>query len=145
MIRIATAILATFTLTGCQSTSESPLVLDSDLWVTECVSDTSLVPGEDSTPSIEFFSDGQLQGLTCCNSFFGSYSTRDSSGVSLISISIEGMTLSLCPHSDREQAYIERLRNTRSYAVGDRKLDLMDSAGQVVLTFIPASTVQKKP
>lgn len=146
MIRFATAFLASVSLTGCESTSETPLVLESDLWVTTCgITDTTKMPGDDGTPSVEFLSDGQIQGFTCCNSFFGSYSTRDSSGVNLIDISVEGMTLSLCPHSDQEQVFIEKLRNAQTYAVTDNHLNLKDNTGEVTLTFITASTIQKKP
>lgn len=148
MIRIATAFLASVSLTGCGSAGDSPLVLESDLWMTECGADSVWVQGPDGqtdgAPSLEFLSDGQLQGFTCCNSFFGRYTTQDKELPHGIAITLEGMTLSLCPHSDREQAYIEKLKQARSYAVESGQLRLMDSTGAVTLQFRPASTIQKK-
>lgn len=148
MIRIATALLATATFAACDGPSDSALVLESDFWVTSCGADTTLLSGEEETvdgsPSIEFLSDGQVQGFTCCNSFFGRYTTHDSDSVHLIRITVEGMTLALCPHSEREQEYLEQLKNVRSYAVDGQQLLLLDSTGTPTLTFIPASKTQKK-
>lgn len=148
MIRIATAILAAASFAACQSVCESPLVLESDLWVIDNGRDTIDLSEKDAIregiPSLEFLSDGQLQGFTCCNSFFGSYRTRDSDSICRIDITIEGMTLALCPHGDAEQVYIEQLKHVRSYAVRHKQLLLMDSTGSVTLKFIPASTTQKQ-
>lgn len=148
MIRIATAILATATFAACDGPSDSGLVLESDFWVTACGADSTVSLDEEETvdgsPSIEFLSDGQVQGFTCCNSFFGRYTTRDSDSVHLIRITVEGMTLALCPHSDREQEYLEQLRHAKSYVVSSDRLLLMDSTGSLALTFIPASKTQKK-
>lgn len=148
MIRIATALLATATFAACDGPSDSALVLESDFWVTSCGADTTLLSGEEETvdgsPSIEFLSDGQVQGFTCCNSFFGRYTTHDSDSVHLIRITVEGMTLTLCPHSEREQEYLKQLKNVRSYAVDGQQLLLLDSTGTPTLTFIPASKTQKK-
>lgn len=148
MIRIATAILAAASLAACRSVSESPLVLDSDLWVARSSADTAGMrirdrAGNDPPPSIEFLTDGQVQGFTSCNSFFGSYTTKETDSTDRIEITIEGMTLALCPDNDLEQEYIERLKKVRSYEVRDMQLLLMDSTGAVTLTFIPASTIQK--
>lgn len=148
MIRIATAILATATFAACDGPSDSELVLESDFWVTSCGADSTLSLDTEETvdgsPSIEFLSDGQMQGFTCCNSFFGRYTTRDSDSVRLIRITVEGMTLALCPHSEREQEYLEQLKHARSYKINGDQLLLLDSTGKPTLTFIPASTTQKK-
>lgn len=148
MIRIATAILAAASFAACKGACESPLVLESDLWVIDGGRNTIDISEQEAIregiPSIEFLSDGQLQGFTCCNSFFGSYRTRDSDSVCRIDITIEGMTLSLCPHDDGERTYIEKLKRVRSYAVCPEQLLLMDSSGAVMLKFIPASTTQKQ-
>lgn len=148
MIRIATAILAAASFAACKNVGESPLVLESDLWVIRSGADSTVITEQDAVregiPSVEFLSDGQLQGFTCCNSFFGTYETRDSDSICLIEITIEGMTLALCPHDDLERAYIEKLKRARSYTVRHKQLLLMDSTGGVTLTFIPASTTQKK-
>lgn len=148
MIRIATAILAAASLAACKSVSESPLVLDSDIWVVPDAADSSsMLKGEslrEGSPSIEFLSDGQVQGFTCCNSYFGSYTTKENDSVRRIDITIEGMTLALCPHGDVEREYIEKLKEVRSYAVRHKHLLLMDSTGEVTLMFIPASMTQKK-
>ncbi|HJE87451.1 META domain-containing protein [Rikenella microfusus] len=149
MLRIATAILAALSVTACTGVGESPLVLESDLWVALGSADSSGSRATDSTgsespPSVEFLSDGQLQGFTSCNTFFGSYTTKETDSVSQITITIEGMTLALCPDDVREQDYVEKLRNARRYTVRHRQLLLMDSTGTVVLTFVPASTIQKR-
>ncbi|WP_298065124.1 META domain-containing protein [uncultured Rikenella sp.] len=148
MTRIATAILAAVSFAACQGTCESPLVLEGDLWVVDSGQDTVALSQQETLregiPSIEFLSDGQLQGFTCCNSFWGSYRTRDSDSVCRIDMTIEGMTLALCPHSDAEHAYIEKLKQVRSYAVRHNRLLLMDSTGSVTLRLIPASTTQKQ-
>lgn len=148
MLRIATAILAAFSVTACTGVGESPLVLDSDIWVALGNADstgsrTTDRIGDRPPPSVEFLSDGQLQGFTSCNGFFGSYTTNETDSVSQITIAIEGMTLALCPDDVREQEYVEKLRNARRYTVRHRQLLLMDSTGTVVLTFVPASTIQK--
>lgn len=128
---------------ACENTPNLGLVLESDLWVTNCdAADDSRTA--DGSPSIVFLSDGQLQGYTCCNSFFGSYATRDSDSVHRIKITIEGMTLTLCPHREQEQIYIEKLRKIDSYTVSKDQLMLLDSTGHVMLTFTPASRTQKK-
>ncbi len=148
MIRIATAILTAAFLAACKSVSESPLVLDCDLWVVPNTTDSSSTPKGESmregSLSIEFLNDGQVQGFTCCNSYFGSYTTNESDSVRRINITIEGMTLALCPHGDLEREYIEKLKEVRSYAVCHKQLMMMDSTGEVTLRFIPASMTQKK-
>lgn len=148
MIRIATAILAAAFFAACKSVSESPLVLDCDLWVVPNAADSSsMLKGEslrEGSLSIEFLNDGQVQGFTCCNSYFGSYTTNKNDSVCRINITIEGMTLALCPHGDLEREYIEKLKEVRSYAVRHKQLLLMDSTGEVTLRFIPASMTQKK-
>lgn len=147
MFRIATAILAAVSFAACRSTGESPLVLDSDIWVALNDPDSTgrMNPERNHPlPSIEFLNDGRLTGHTSCNSFFGSYTTRKTDSVSQIEITIDGMTLALCPNSEWEQEYIEKLKKTCGYMVRDRQLLLLDSTGTAILMFVPASTTQKK-
>lgn len=149
MTRIATAILATATFAACNGPKDSALVLASDFWVAEYGTADTLPANEeepaDRPPSIEFLDDGQMQGFTCCNSFFGHYTTRDSSAVHLIRITIDGVTLTFCPHSDREEEYLELLKRARSYEVDRQQLKLLDGTGKTILIFIPASKTQKRP
>lgn len=145
MIRLATVVLGTLIMVACRSVGRSPLVLDSDLWV---VVDSSMevapTGGATASPlSIEFLNDGQLNGLTSCNSFTGSYMTSRRDSVNQLGITIEGITLSLCPDSERERRFIEQLNRTRSYLVRNGELQLMDESGTVMLTFVPASMTQK--
>lgn len=143
MIKIATAIIVAALFSTCRSVGRSPLVLDNDIWVAvEGVGGDS-AGGWSGTagakPSLEFLSDGQLAGYTSCNSFFGSYTTRRGGSAAQLDISIEGITMALCPDDEMERDYIERLGRVRSYSVCDARLLLKDSTGQTILVFTPSS------
>lgn len=145
IIRLAILLLAAGSLGACRGVPHSSLVLDSDIWVVvDTVSFGNPSAGKAASPlSIEFQHDGQLNGMTSCNNFHGSYMTRRRDSVAEIGITIEGITLSLCPDSEREQFYIEQLKRARRYAVSDQQLRLMDDKGTVLLMFVPATKTQK--
>ncbi|MCH5305924.1 MAG: META domain-containing protein [Rikenella sp.] len=149
MIKFATAILSAGVLfTACRNVGRSPLVLESDIWVAvEGVGGCDTAAERAGTtaplPSLEFLSDGQLAGYTSCNSFFGSYSTRRNHGAAdRIELTIDGITMALCPHSDTEQRYLDKLSRVREYAVRERRLQLKDSTGTTILVFRPASQLR---
>lgn len=148
MFRIATAILATVLLSACKHVAEPSLVLDADIWVL-CAAEDSCSPSlsgyvpRDVLPTLEFQRDGQLVGYASCNTFSGTYSTREKDSVARLRIEVDGMTLNPCPDSPFEGMYIERLSRVRSYVIRDNRLILQDSTGQVMLIFIPASMTQK--
>ena len=130
IIRLAILLLAAGSLGACRGVPHSSLVLDSDIWVVvDTVSFGNPSAGKAASPlSIDFH---------------GSYMTRRRDSVAEIGITIEGITLSLCPDSEREQFYIEQLKRTRRYAVSDQQLRLMDDKGTVLLMFVPATKTQK--
>lgn len=148
MFRIATAILAAVFFSACKSVVKPSLVLDTDIWVLCNAKDSCAtlwqyhMPGN-VLPSLEFQRDGQLAGYASCNTFFGSYTTREQDSVAQLRIQIDGMTLNPCPNAPFEGSYIERLGAVRSYMIRDKHLILKDSLGDVILTFIPASMTQK--
>lgn len=149
MIRFATAILLSAALfTTCRNVGRSPLVLESDIWVaTEGLGGDSVPMADpnryESRPSLEFFSDGQLTGYTTCNSFFGNYATWKTDSIARIDITIEGITMALCPDNVVEHEYVDRLDRAFSYTVRERRLSLRDSTGTTLLIFIPASETHK--
>lgn len=148
MFRIATAILATVFLSACKRVAEPSLVLDTDIWVL-CAAEDSCNPSlqryfpRDVMPSLEFQRDGQVAGYASCNTFSGTYTTREKDSVARLRIELDGMTLNPCPNAPFEGMYIERLSRVRSYVIQDKRLMLRDSAGNTILTFIPASLTQK--
>lgn len=148
MIKIATAIIVAALFSTCRSVGRSPLVLDNDIWVAvEGVGGDSAAAWSGTAgakPSLEFLSDGQLVGYTSCNSFFGSYTTqRGGSATPRLDISIEGITMALCPDDEMERDYIERLGRVCSYSVSDARLLLKDSTGQTILVFTPSCAAYK--
>ncbi|MDE5944960.1 MAG: META domain-containing protein [Rikenella sp.] len=147
MIRFATAIFLSAALfTTCRNVGRSPLVLESDIWVaidSDSVRISDPAGSDSARPSLEFFSDGQLTGYTSCNSFFGNYTTWKADSIARIDITIEGITMALCPDNLIEHEYVDRLDRAFSYTVRDRRLSLRDSTGATLLLFVPASETHK--
>lgn len=143
MIKITTVLIVAALFSTCRSVGRSPLVLDSDIWVVVEGVGSDSAGGRSGTagarPSLEFLSDGQLAGYTSCNSFFGRYTMRRGGSTGQLDISIEGITMALCPDGELERDYIERLGRVRSYSVCDAQLLLKDSTGRTILVFSPSS------
>lgn len=83
------------------------------------------------------FQNGQLVGLSGCNSYFGSYQVQDD----LLAFSRFDHTEKFCTSPgglmDQEAQYLQTLGTVRSFKLVDGRLQLLDLGGQTVLTYIP--------
>lgn len=147
MLRFATLIFTLGVLMGCTNIQETPLVLDSDVWVMESARVDSILRefrGEEGVPTLEFFNDGGLQGTTHCNQFQGQYTTKNNKESSQIDITILDITKTPCPQDALESDYIHKLEISTRYKMDENRLILTDENGENLLIFIPASIVQKR-
>lgn len=147
MLRFATLIFTLGVLMGCTNIQETPLVMDSDVWVMESARVDSILRefrGEEGVPTIEFFNDGGVQGTTHCNQFQGQYTTKNNKESSQIDITIQDITKTQCPYQVMESDYIHKLELSTNYKMEENRLILTDENGENLLIFIPASVIQKR-
>lgn len=156
MRRLTTLILAVLAFTSCQDRTESPLILNNDIWVLQDAADQSIVVSDttlcsESFPALEFLPDGQLQGQAQCNQLTGHYTTEKEKenkefkieGFKPLRISIEDTTLKTCSQTTQEHVYMALLKKIRNYQVKENLLILADEMGNNILTFVPSGTIQK--
>lgn len=79
---------------------------------------------------------GEANGFAGCNRYTAQYESSRDGSLTLRSVSV---TQALCPQPEgvmaQEQAYIEALRSAASYRMLDGRLDLLDVAGNTILSF----------
>jgi heat shock protein HslJ len=87
-----------------------------------------------TTPTAEF-SESEISGSAGCNHYFGSYEAAGSD----LTISEVGMTEMYCMEPagvmEQEQAFLSVLASVTSYRLAADRLEMLDSAGNVVLAF----------
>jgi heat shock protein HslJ len=126
-------------LVGCATvmpTSEAP-PLDGTAWV------LSALPGRplrtDATATLSFEA-GRAQGSDGCNRFGIPYTTKGST----IDLSGTGMSTQMaCPPDVMKQAgaFMDALRNAKTYRVAEGQLQLLGAGGAVLATFAAQSTL----
>lgn len=115
----------------------TPLAPATDLAGTEWVL-TALngAPPREGTYITLNFSDGEANGFAGCNRYSLHYELTGEGGFSVWSVSV---TEALCPQPEgvmtQELAYVEALRSATSCQVRDGRLDLLDAAGDTILSF----------
>lgn len=87
---------------------------------------------EDRTPILVFAADSTLSGNTGCNSFNGSYSIEDEN----LHVSVEAMTMAMCPDNLTEQLYLEQLQMTERFAISSDTLSMLNAEGEKCVVLI---------
>ncbi|QLQ05518.1 MAG: META domain-containing protein [Anaerolineae bacterium] len=117
------------------------LTLTSTPWALQAFggADVSLAALQGRNITLEFRADNRVGGSSGCNTYAGSY-TVDGEKLTfspLIStmMACEPAVMAL------EQAYQTALAKTASYRIADNQLNLLDTNGQVLLTFAPLESI----
>ncbi len=87
--------------------------------------------------SARFF-EGQVGGVSGCNSYGGSYSVKGSS-LTIGSNIVSTQMACVGNASTVEQAYLARLPRTQSYKISGDRLTLLDRSGTVILGYTASS------
>lgn len=123
------------------ATKENTTMLEGTRW--ELV---SLVNADGQTASVlpgsevfAEFKDGRVAGKGGCNNFFGGYTVDGTN----LSISQLGSTMMACPEAlmRQEQAFFEALQSAATYAIDGDQLQIMNAAGETVLTMAAAEPI----
>jgi heat shock protein HslJ len=129
------------------------------LWVVQQINGQPLIAG--STVTVEFASGGRISGSAGCNGYGGLYEMQadpiDSSAggdghgnpfeaqAGRITIGQVAITEMYCMDPagvmDQEQAFLKALSAVARYQEAHYRFDLLDDAGQVVLSLFPAALV----
>ena len=121
-------------LVGCGSSPAEGPSLEGTKWVLVTLGGEALLP--DTAPSAEFSAD-QISGSAGCNTYFGTY---EASGDEL-SIGAVAVTEMWCMEPegvmDQEQAFLAALGSVTGYRLAGERLELLDSTGDVALSFEP--------
>lgn len=137
MNKILLLFAATTFFIGCSSSQKSSPKLDFGTLrlVSATVNDTTIFdfPESASAPEIEFMADSTVSGNTLCNSFGGSYSI---SNQNQINISIDFMTMAMCPDNNIEQIFLEQLKLAEYFTVNRDTLLLSIDKRKPTLIFI---------
>ena len=122
-------VVATLVLAACGSSAASsapdPAAIPGTSWTVSSIGGVATV-GE-SQPTITFGADGQLNGTTGCNNYFGPYKLDGGS----IEIGLLGSTLMLCegPVGAQEVAFMAALPKATAWSIGsDGNLTLTGAA-----------------
>lgn len=93
----------------------------------------------EATATLSFAPDGTVGGSNGCNEFSGSY---DIAGTSLRFPSEFAATLMACPEPAMAQAdaFMQALKRTATFEVGDAKLRLLDGRGAALASFATRSS-----
>ena len=87
-------------------------------------------------PTARFQSDGKLQGTAGCNSYFTTYQVKNG----LLTLQMIARTEMACPPAnqmDLEDRFIKALGKIKGFQAHNQQLQLMNAAGEVLLTFGP--------
>lgn len=131
---IQLGLLIAMGLAGCASTnaaSDAP-ALNGSAWVLASLPGQTLVPA--ATPTARF-EEGQVAGSDGCNRYSMPFTTRGST----IEIGPLGWSTRMaCPDDITAQAKVfnEALLSARSFRKADGKLELLDTNGSIVATFV---------
>jgi len=92
----------------------------------------------DSTPTAVFNADGSMSGTTGCNSFRGRYTTDD------FNVTIGPMlaTRMACPpdRAEQEAGILKALESATTFALTPGTATLLNAAGQLVISLVPAAS-----
>lgn len=92
-------------------------------------------------PSITFHSNGQYDGKLGCNSYFGTYYTRNNNHIRM---NYEGATKRLCDDMTVEKEFMLNLHNDfRSFEIHTDTLILKDNKKNAILMFIASEKAVK--
>ncbi len=110
----------------------SSLALNDTHWVLEQINGQPVI--DDTLPTLSFRGDQEVGGYASCNTFFGTYVSKDNTvtitGLSYTEMGCVGVM-------DQETAYLAALESAKTYRIEDGKLLLFDAAGDAVLVFSP--------
>lgn len=127
LILLFTLVLA-LALAACSAGASTP-DLKGTSWNLVAINDQPVL--DDSAPTL-VFEDGQVRGNGSCNSFGGEY-TLDEGKLTFGSMF---STMMYCEGlSDQESAYLQALEAAASYQVKDNNLHILNTDGDVILTF----------
>ena len=132
VIVIALAIL----LAGCSSGTSDSSSLEGIRWHLVALEGEQPLAGT-APPSAEF-SEGQINGSTGCNHFFGGYEVSGSDMTISDVASTEMACLDPEGLMDQEQAFLSALAAVAGYNLAGERLELLDAGGSVLLAFEPA-------
>lgn len=119
-----------FALAACGNAVDTP-DLEGTSWLLIEINGQPVLPGSDPTLNFE---DESIGGYGSCNTFGGEYQVENGK----LTFSNIFSTLMYCEDtSDQEMAYFGALEEAASYQVEDGNLQILNAAGQVVLTFAP--------
>lgn len=91
---------------------------------------------DDSGMYVLFEVDGSIKGNGGCNNFFGSLEKSDDGVV----VGELGSTRMACPGEimDRESAFLNALKQTRRFEIGQNSLQLVGDGNQMLAELVPA-------
>jgi len=133
MNRKILALVLAITLLAACGTSAAPASLADTAWVLQLLRGQPVAAG--STITLEFVA-GRLGGTAGCNSYGGAYTVQGDK----LTLGEMVRTEMYCPAPgvmDQEDRYLEALAEGTRYRLTAGRLELLDGAGQVVLSFAP--------
>jgi heat shock protein HslJ len=112
--------------------------LEGRTWVLESYLDATgetVAPLDNAEVATLTFADGQINGTTGCNSFFGTYTA---SGGQIQVDEAMGMTQMMCTAElfAQEEAIVAAISGAANYRVVEGRLEIMDSDGNVTATYV---------
>ena len=129
-------LLVGLVLAGCSLSPADSSTLAGTQWVLVTLGGKAPLAGA-TVPSAEFTAD-QISGSTGCNHYFGTYEASGSDLTLGAVASTEMACLQPEGVMDQEQAFLAALASVTSYRLAGAGLELLDGAGNVVLSFEPA-------
>jgi heat shock protein HslJ len=134
--KILALALLIIILAACGGTTPAaPASLEGTSWVLQTLRGQALVAG--TTITLDFDSD-EVGGTAGCNQYGGSYTVAGDQ----LTLGMLFMTEMYCMDPDgvmaQESDYLEALATVARYRMAGERLELLDSDGQVVLSFTPA-------
>lgn len=134
--KILTLALLILVLAACGGTTPAaPASLAGTSWVLQTLNGQPLVAG--TTITLDF-TGGEIGGTAGCNQYGGSYTVEGDQ----LTFGMLFMTEMYCMDPEgvmaQESAYLETLATVARYRMAGERLELLDSDGQVVLSFTPA-------
>lgn len=132
--RVLPLALLIAVLAACGTTPPAPASLEGTAWVLQSLRGQSPLAG--TTITLDFAA--ELGGRAGCNHYGGSYTAAGDR----LTLGMLYMTEMYCPDPagvmEQESAYLEALSTVARYRLAGGRLELLDDAGQVVLSFAPA-------
>ncbi len=90
-------------------------------------------PAEGTQITAVFGTDGQVNGYSGCNDYFGPYTSDETT----LAVGPLAITRRACDETTgpQEMAYLDAIESAASYQINDNQLTLANEAGEVVLTY----------